>query len=124
MVSLAEEQVAIKTRPSDLAVPSLPELTLAKPTNTEVVSHEAVSTLMSTGAAQHAVDEGAPTKGTGVVQLTPRDLDILREIGLGDEGLVDGVSEDSLLEGIPQDVAATIQAIARIEERDSVPWKQ
>ena len=127
VVSLAEEQIAIRTRPSDLAVPPLPELTLAKPTNTDSTSHEAVSTLMSADTTQPSLDEGAPSKETGVVQLTPKDLDILREIGLGDEGLggiVGGVNEDSLLEGIPQDVAATIQAIARIEEGDSVPWKQ
>ena len=66
------------------------------------------------------------SKDPDVVQLTPRDVDLLQRLTLGgtDIGdIVGDVNERELLEGIPLDLAATIQAIARIDEQDSVPWK-
>ncbi len=70
----------------------------------------------SIGGAMHETtssEELTHTKSE-VVQLTSKDFDILREIEM---------NEDNILEGIPQELAATIQAIANIEEEDTVPWK-
>ena len=67
------------------------------------------------------------SKDPEVVQLTPRDVDLLQRLSLGGTDIGDimgDVNEKELLEGIPLDLAATIQAIARIDEQDSVPWKQ
>lgn len=60
------------------------------------------------------IEGGLSSNESDVVQLTSKDFDILREIGM---------NEADLMEGIPKELAATIQAIANIEEEDTVPWK-
>ncbi len=82
------------------------ELTAA---SSQMDKHYAVDTFPMTPSEEFT------TSKSEVVQLTSKDFDILREIEM---------NEDNILEGIPQELAATIQAIANIEEGDTVPWNQ
>lgn len=81
-----------------------------------------VGSSVLTDGAQSTMAHTVPT-GSEVVQLTSKDFDILREMGLADKEMVGGPDEANLFEGIPQDLAANILAIANNEEGGSVPWK-
>ena len=124
--SVEEPEHSSKASHTDLTTPTIGleiEKQAAIDHSTEKVITDIDVTAMQTESSVSAatvvtqttlIEGGLSSNESDVVQLTSKDFDILREIGMNDA---------DLLEGIPQELAATIQAIANIEEEDTVPWK-